>query len=258
MTPTANDHARLRRRGISLIETLVVVAMIALLVAILLPSLSKAREATRVAGCQSNLKQYGYGNKMYMNDSTNWYVPINHPYRADTNGGWGVRWMQNDLYQRIMNSVDADNWVGKSEWPDDLLCPNVPARTDDPNYPYIDQWRVYAFNHEGAEWIGSGPNGDRYLGVHRFDVEAPSRTAMMVDATDWHTVKSRADHVLWWDRFGDNYGTIGGTPVWSMMAYRHQERMNTIAFDLSTSLLSKDEAWPADTNARDLLWDVVR
>ncbi|MBI1372307.1 MAG: prepilin-type N-terminal cleavage/methylation domain-containing protein [Phycisphaera sp.] len=256
-TSTSRAARRSARRGISLIELMVVVAIIAALLAILLPSLKNAREAAKVAKCQANLRSYGQGNKMYMTDSTNWYVPINHPYAKDTTGSWGVRWMQNRLYMDIMNAKMGDKWVGESEWDDGLLCPSMPPRTDDALHPYVDQWRVYAFNHEGVQWVGPS-NGDGYLGVNRFDLEQPSRTIMMVDASDWHTIKSRANYVLWWDRFGDNYGTIGGTGVWSEVAYRHQERVNTINFDLSTHLLTKDEAWPADTQAKSLLWDVVR
>jgi prepilin-type N-terminal cleavage/methylation domain-containing protein len=48
---------RPRRLGFTLIEVLVVVAIIALLVAILLPSLSRAKGMARMTQCQSNMKQ---------------------------------------------------------------------------------------------------------------------------------------------------------------------------------------------------------
>jgi len=54
-----------RRRAFTLIEILVVVAIIALLVTILLPSLARAREQSKRAVCASNLHQMGLGCLSY-------------------------------------------------------------------------------------------------------------------------------------------------------------------------------------------------
>lgn len=52
--------------GFTLIEVLVVVAIIALLSAILLPSLTQAREQSKVIKCLANLSQLGKGSSMYL------------------------------------------------------------------------------------------------------------------------------------------------------------------------------------------------
>jgi prepilin-type N-terminal cleavage/methylation domain-containing protein len=56
-----------RDRGFTLIELLVVISMVALLVAILVPCLGKARNAARDVVCQSNLKQWDLILSVYTN-----------------------------------------------------------------------------------------------------------------------------------------------------------------------------------------------
>ena len=63
------------KTGFTLIELLVVIAIIAILAAILLPALSRAREAARRASCASNLKQWGLVLKMYAGEASGGRYP---------------------------------------------------------------------------------------------------------------------------------------------------------------------------------------
>jgi prepilin-type N-terminal cleavage/methylation domain-containing protein len=55
--------------GFTLIELLVVISVIAVLMAILLPALSRARKQARAVTCQANLRQWGVALNLYAQDN---------------------------------------------------------------------------------------------------------------------------------------------------------------------------------------------
>jgi len=70
-----------RRRAFTLVELLVVIGVIAVLIGILLPALSRARaQANRVA-CLSNIRQLYAGILLYCNDNGGWFPTC--AYAAD-------------------------------------------------------------------------------------------------------------------------------------------------------------------------------
>ena len=60
-----------KRQAFTLIELMIVVAIIAILVAVLIPSLSRARQQAFQIRCAANLKAIGMGILYYVNDRTN-------------------------------------------------------------------------------------------------------------------------------------------------------------------------------------------
>jgi prepilin-type N-terminal cleavage/methylation domain-containing protein/prepilin-type processing-associated H-X9-DG protein len=67
-----------RPGGFTLVEMLVVIAIIGLIAALLLPSLSAAKASALTAGCVSNLRQLNLGWKLY-SDENSGRLPVNIP-----------------------------------------------------------------------------------------------------------------------------------------------------------------------------------
>ena len=80
------------RAGFSLVELLVVIGIIGMMVGLLLPALSRARDRSNCTVCASNLKQIGDCLLIYCNENSGWLFPVGPPmnnpyYTSDGNNG---------------------------------------------------------------------------------------------------------------------------------------------------------------------------
>lgn len=114
------------RRGFTLIEMLVVIAVIAVLVALLLPALAKARQKAADVNCASQQRQVGISIAMYLADNNGW-LPFNDAYgdemyRCAGNGGTGAySWLDHYCGLGLLYSL---NYMPS---PKLLWCSSVPA-----------------------------------------------------------------------------------------------------------------------------------
>ena len=95
-----------RRKAFTLVELLVVIGVIALLLAILVPAMEKARRQARAAACQVNLRQWGTTLAAFAEDNDGLFPRVEYSPREGEGAlwiltGWCLAEIRNDKLQPL-------------------------------------------------------------------------------------------------------------------------------------------------------------
>lgn len=82
------SRVRARMKAFTLVEILVVIGIVALLIGILVPTVSKARESSRTAACLMNLKQLTAAAYTYAVDHHNFIIPVGNSKVGGSSYWW--------------------------------------------------------------------------------------------------------------------------------------------------------------------------
>jgi prepilin-type N-terminal cleavage/methylation domain-containing protein len=208
----------MRRKAFTLIEVLVVVAIIALLVAILLPSLSRARELGKRAVCVSDLHMLGVAWTFYHTDNKSWLV-----YAGTT--GTPAPSNANDWYKRCppgwLRSIPGYPY-NPTEAPEALQLKSIRdaalyryARTTEiyrcPSIPK-GEFRTFGIP-QGASCTAQGnpavPVSDNDFPGKLSLIKLPGNRIVFIDAEpeDWDAVWwIHYDRAAWWNQIVPRHG----------------------------------------------------
>jgi len=133
------------RNGFTLIELLVVISIIALLLAVMMPALQKAKEQASKTVCASRLRSISTGAFLFVADNNGWFPMTDGTTLGDIKAAdgcqfcvsWGGSYPQRDMwYKEVARYLDVkDDPYVKQNWqvaekagldaPDIFQCPSM-------------------------------------------------------------------------------------------------------------------------------------
>jgi prepilin-type N-terminal cleavage/methylation domain-containing protein len=143
-----------RANGFTLIELLVVISVIALLIALLLPALSRAKEAGQRVKCASNLHQIGLGLHNYGHDHKGW-LPSGDWRTGNLMNAAGETYAYQDNGFSMINGTRLENYYGLQ-----LSILGCPVAAYQPKYwgGNADLVLGYLYNGGPGNWYTINPN----------------------------------------------------------------------------------------------------